>query len=193
MMVKVLPTLIVMDIDKNRLHESKGYADVDQVLHYFEDLPSDVSFIYQKMEEVSSDTKNWKAVLDIALAYNDFAGNAENTSAKRSLYTASSHYFKKAGKAAKGSEADQEIVDIYETLSKAQRTNPEKAIKDLDKLYASSTGSNEDLFNYAYCCGFMLQGDLSKADSYYNKLTTSEGTEDLITKIDVLKETSDEH
>ena len=190
MMVKVIPTLIVMDIDNNKLYETTGYTEASRIASLFKDLPSDVSSIYSQLGEIEKDEKNWQGTLDIALAYSDFARTAENPSIKRNLYVAGNHYFKNAAKITKKNASELEIVEIYQTLSKAQRTNPEKAIKELDKLYAKSTGYNLDLFNYAYCCGFMIQGDLAKSDSYYNKLLTSEEAQDLVSKVDLLKEES---
>lgn len=184
--INAIPRTMVIDIWDTRMLDRTGYIDKNQMENYLVEFPSDVSEVYVNITKLESNKDDWEAALNAALAYQDLTEGINLHMLRGSLLRSSSSYFKKAQKITKNNPVNYEKVSVYKALSKAHRNNPDKAIKELDKLFETSTGENKPLFQFAYCCSYTLKDDIQKANSYYNQLVELENGKVLLTKLDQL-------
>jgi len=184
--INAIPRTMVIDIQDTRLLDITGYTNEKMMEHYLAEFPSDISEAYVNFTKLESNKNDWEAALNVALAYQDFAEGIDLQLLRRSLLNTSNRYFKNAQKITKNNPVDYEKVSVYKALSKAHNNNPDKAIKELDKLYETSTGENKPLFQFAFCCSYTLKDDIQKANSHYNQLVELENSKALLTKLDQL-------
>jgi len=184
--INAIPRTMVIDIQDTWLLDITGYTNEKMMENYLVDFPSDVSGVYVNFTKLESNKDDWEAALNAALAYQDLAEGIDLQLLRKSLLNSSSRYFKNAQKITKKNPVDYEKVSVYKALSKAHSNNPDKAIKELDKLFETSTGENKPLFQFAFCCSYTLKDDIKKANSHYNQLVEMENGKDLLTKLDQL-------
>ena len=184
--INAIPRTMVIDLQDTRLLDITGYTNEKMMEYYLAEFPSDVSEAYVNFTKLESNKNDWEAALNVALAYQDFAEGIDLQLLRRSLLNTSNRYFKNAQKITKNNPVDYEKVSVYKALSKAHNNNPDKAIKELDKLYETSTGENKPLFQFAFCCSYTLKDDIQKANSHYNQLVELENSKALLTKLDQL-------
>ncbi len=180
--VKVLPTILVIDISKNKLIELQGYQHLSYMQSLLKQFPDDIEAVYAHLATLEDDNKDWQAHLDAAVAYTDYVKDIESSKVSNAFMSAAGLHFRKAKKLVKGDAQKYEAVEIFEAMSRMY-TRPDKMLKSLDKLHEESTGENEALFDFAYCSGCIENGNMAEAKAYYEKVASA-NREDLVNKLD---------
>jgi len=169
--VRSIPAIFIIDIERNKYFQIKGYKDLNYMLRIMGEFPSDMERAYAEISKLDDDL-TWEEHLDAALAFMFYAEDVKNSSIRNGFISAANGHLRQAGKMSGDNAVQEEIVEIYKLVALAQ-LNSKKALKKLDKLYEETTGENEELFSYAYCCGLLAEGDKDKAREYYQQLLSA--------------------